>query len=137
MSLQIRPGYVNPLAAMRENKSIMGQKGNVQDGESNKLTELRTKKQSLQTEMILMQTTGSDASGNTSKKLDALKTKLEEVSADLRTAMTDKSGSVSAMKSDIDTYEKAEKKSQHPGIYQFETNSENSYKISFLPYTDS
>lgn len=161
MSLQVRPGYVNPLTMMKENKSAKGKTANVQDGKPDKLTELRTKQQSLQNEMLLLQSTGSDSSGNTSEKLEALKSKLEEVSTDLRTAKTDSSGSTEKallsqlqksertslqskdkssalnLKPDFDTYEKTEKESALSGIYSLKADQENSYKISFSPYSET
>lgn len=69
MSLQVRPGYVNPLTIMKENKNnpTKRQMGNVQDDKADKLTDLRSKQQSLQNEIILLKSTGSDSAGNTSE----------------------------------------------------------------------
>lgn len=155
MSLQVRPGYVNPLTTMRDNKSLKGQRGSVQDGKSDKLTELQTKQQSLQIEMLLIQSTGSDSAGNTSERLEALKAKLEEVSTDLRTVRrsqgdaTEKAllsqrktveraslqskdvSSAMRLNPDVDSYEKTEKESEFSGIYRLESDKENNYKISF------
>lgn len=161
MSLQVRPGYINPLTTMRENKSLKGQSGNVQNGKSDKLTELQTKQQSLQNEILLIQSTGSDSAGNTSKKLEALKAKLEEVSTDLRTVKssqgdtTEKAllsqqkiveraslqskdvSSVMRPNPDVDSYKKTEKESEVSGIYRLESDKENNYKVSFSSYIDT
>lgn len=140
MSLQVRPGYVNPLTMMKENKQAKGKTANVQDSKPDKLTELRTKQQSLQNEMLLLQSTGSDSSGNTSEKLEALKSRLEEVSTDLRTARTDnrkdKPYALSS-KPDFDSYEKSEKESVLSGIYSLKGEQGNNYKISFTPYSET
>lgn len=159
MSLQVRPGYVNPLTTMKENRNNPVKKHITKDSKTDKLTELRSKQQSLQSEMLLMKSTGSDSSGNTSEKLEALQKKLEDVSSDLRTAKNRSSGTVekaalsklnktgktkfqsedkstaSSLKPDVDTYEKPDKESLSSGIYRLEAD-ESRYKVSFSPYIE-
>lgn len=117
MSLQVRPGYVNPLTMLKQNQNnpVKRQAGTVQDDKTGKMRELRTKQQTLQNEMLLMQSTGSDSSGDTSEKLEALQKKLEEVSSDLRAAGNHSGGSG---KQAVDTYEETEKEPEGTGIYR-------------------
>lgn len=91
MSMQVRPGYVNPLTAMREHEAGVGVRqktGGMQKGMKDKVKELQLKQQ-LQSEMLLMRATGSDTDGNSVKKLEKMETKLSEVTEDLKTARKD------------------------------------------------
>lgn len=136
MPLQVRPGYVNPLTTLKENRNnpLRKQTGNIQNDKPDKLTDLRIKQQTLQNEMLLMQSSGSDSGGDTSEKLKVLQEKLKEVSDDLRVTRNNSSSTENkTVKPDYDTYEKTEKEAAHPGIYRLERDQENNYLISHLP----
>lgn len=86
MSLQVRPGYVNPLTMMNKNNPIQKQTGNSPDETSDKLAELRAKQQALQNEILIMQSTGTDSATNTSEKVETLQKQLESISSEIRAA---------------------------------------------------
>lgn len=68
--------------------------------------------------------------------LEALKSKSEEVSTDLRAAKTDNRGSTEkAMLSQLQKADKANLLGS--GIYSLKGDRENNYKISFSPYSET
>lgn len=101
MSLQVRPGYVNPLTMMRKNKSLEGQN-----------------------EMLLIQSFGSDSTGNTSEKvLRSQRKTVERASLQCKEV-----SSAMHLNPDVDSYEKTEKESDFSGIYGLEFDKENNYR---------
>lgn len=91
MSMQVRPGYTNPLIMMehnRANRMFSHQTAKKSDDNSTKVTNLQNKQQQLHNEMLLIKTTGADTGQNTTEKLKNMEEKLAEVSNDLRTAKT-------------------------------------------------
>lgn len=95
MSIQIKPGYTNPLATMKQNKP-KSKLSNIHKsgGNSDKVTSLQSRRQQLQNEMLLIKAVGADAGKNT-EKLKNMEEKLTEISNDLRTARADSSASSS------------------------------------------
>lgn len=68
MSIQIKPGYTNPLATMKQNKP-KSKLSNIHKsgGNSDKVTSLQSRRQQLQNEMLLIKAVGADAGKNTEK----------------------------------------------------------------------
>ncbi len=92
MSMQIKPGYTNPLTMMEHNRAnrLSGlQAIKKPDDSSTKVTSLHNKQQQLHNEMLLIKATGADTGQNATEKLKNMEEKLAEVSDDLRTAKTD------------------------------------------------
>ncbi len=92
MTVQVKPGYTNPLIMMEQNRANKGmnfQANEVSRDDSHKVTRLQGKQLQLQSEMLLIKATGSDAGQNSAEKLKIMEEKLEEVSRDLRTAQSD------------------------------------------------
>lgn len=89
MSMQVRSGYINPLTMTKENPLKLGNSKTMQNKQTDNVTQLQNKQQQLQTQMLLMKTTGSDTMGTSSEVQKKLEAELETVSAKLRTAKTD------------------------------------------------
>ena len=150
MSMQVRPGYINPLSMMKnENAKLkLGQSVTDRKGQVGNVTELQNKQQQLQNQMLLLKATGTDSAGTTADTQKALEEELEKVTAELRTAKKDlvqtterteqsKLNAQSASSKHIrDLYEPVTSESISPGIYQIAKDEEQGYKISFLPYSE-
>ena len=110
MAMQVKAGYVNPLIMRKENKlsfqqnQISGKKNNkrVSGGE---VKELQVKQQQLQSEMLLMKSTGTDGGGSSMEKLKKMEERIQEVSRDLKSAKNEEL-SLTNRKPDLDTYER-------------------------------
>lgn len=91
MALQIRPDYVNPLTLPADKKESprLGRSIAGQSGQTDEVTELRNKKQQLQTQMLLLKATGTDGAGTTEETQKVVEEELERVAAELRDAKGD------------------------------------------------
>lgn len=151
MAIQMRPGYVNPLA-MKKAVPKLGQPTTQpaakQGKQTDKVTELQTKQQQLQNQMLLLKATGTDSAGATAETQKIVAEELEKVTAELRSA---KGSGVQAMEQagqarldtqptaarpNKDLYQPENADTAFPGIYQVEKDEEQHYKISFLPYSE-
>ncbi len=148
MSMQIRPGYINPLTMMADKKFVrkLGQPAAKQAEQVDKVAELQTKRQQLQNQMLLLKATGTDSAGAAAETEKVVAEALEKVTAELRSA--NQAGlqaaekveqtcpdTQSATKTTKDLYEPKKADAASPGIYQVEKDKEG-YKISFLPYAE-
>lgn len=141
MSMNVRPDYINPLTMMdKKNTQKLGQPSASQ---KDTVSELQTKQQQLQNQMLLLKATGTDATANPNTQ-KALAVELEKVSAELRTAKADPSQLAvqvdetqsTCAKRSQDWYESEKTQTAAPGIYQVEKDEEQGYRISFLPYSE-
>lgn len=92
MTIQVKPGYTNPLNMMgqkRASKGINYQANDASQDNSHKVTSLQGRQLQLQSEMLLIKATGSDTGENSAERMKMMEEKLEEVSKDLRTARSD------------------------------------------------
>lgn len=108
MSMQVKPGYVNPLTMLRNQGSHAGESQGaygMQKDTKDKVKELQIKQQQLQSEMLLMKGTGSDSGTDSVTKLEKMESKLDEVTHELRTAKND-------------YYEKGEGHKASAGVYE-------------------
>ena len=155
MSLQIKPGYINPLSMKKEkvfNPLNNNQKESKQNNSSNDAQDIQIEKQSIQNEILLLQSS-SDASVTNQETIENLKKKLEKISAELQTVQKSSNYQIdkisekldSSSKSmeldfskriNFDTFEKERLDMNYPGVYSLERDSENKYKVSFLPYSN-
>lgn len=133
MSLQIRPGYTNPLTAMTHTKQIHPSLG--KHDSVDKTAELQTKQQPLQNTLLLIKSTGTDGGASSVEQQKTLQAELEEVSKELQSAKNDVSLNSSATKLRMDTYEKRVEELSS-GIYQVQREKNSNYHISFLPYKE-
>lgn len=149
MSLQVRPGYSNPLTAMTSSKqshTCFGKKR-----PADKAVDLQTKQQQLQNTLLLMKSTGTDSGVSTAEQQEKLQAELEKVSEELQAAKHDvpqaemlsraekvqeSSTASSVAKPRMDTYEKRAKEVPSPGIYQVWREQKSGYQISFIPYSE-
>lgn len=149
MSLQVRPGYINPLTTMTSTKqghTLLGK-----NSPADKAEELQTKQQQLQNTLLLMKSTGTDSGVSTVEQQEKLQVELEKVSEEIRAAKNDVpqaemvsqvkktqevSTASSAARPRMDTYEKSAKEVQSPGIYQVRREQNSGYQISFIPYSE-
>ena len=108
MSMQVKPGYVNPLTMMKDHGAGLGglkKAGKVEEGMKDKVKELQMRQQQLQSEMLLTKAAGTDTGGNTVKKLEKVETKLDEDREELKAARKD-------------YYVKREDNQESAGIYE-------------------
>lgn len=149
MSLQVRPGYINPLTTMTSTKqghTLLGK-----NSPADKAAELQTKQQLLQNTLLLMKSTGTDSGVSTVEQQEKLQVELEKVSEEIQAAKNDVpqaemlsqvkktqevSTASSAARPRMDTYEKSAKEVQSPGIYQVQREQNSGYQISFIPYSE-
>lgn len=151
MAIQIRPDYINPFAMMADKKTArqIGQL-TVRKGEpADKITELETKQQQLQNQMLLLKATGTDSAGATAETQKVVQTELEKVTAELRTAKGNDAQTIEEteqthldaqpikIRHNMDLYESEKTKTASPGIYQIKEDSEKGYKVLFLPYSEN
>ena len=105
MSMQVKPGYVNPLTMMKDHGAGLGglkKAGKAEKGMKDKVKELQMRQQQLQSEMLLTKAIGTDTGGNTVEKVE---TKLDEVREELKVARKD-------------YYVKREDNQESAGIYE-------------------
>lgn len=150
MAMQIRPDYVNPLTMMADKNAAqkLGQPSVPKGGSADKVTELQTKQQQLQNQMLLLKATGTDSAGATAETQKVVEAELEKVAAELRTAKGSSAQAVeqteqtrlnaqpATVRRNMDLYEPEKAKTASPGIYRVEEDSEQGYKISFSPYSE-
>ena len=118
MAIQMRPDYVNPLTMKKAVPKLgqpAAQPAAKQGNQADKVTELQSKQQQLQNQMLLLKATGTDSAG--------------------ATAETQKI--VAAVRPSKDLYEPEKADAASPGIYQIEKDEEQGYKISFSPYSEN
>lgn len=146
MAIQIRPDYVNPLTMTGDKKAgpKLVQPAGRQVGQADKVTELQTKRQQLQNQMLLLKATGTDSAGSAAETQKAVAEELEKVTAELRSAKGSGVQTVeqveqtrldmqsTAVRPNRDLYEPEKADAISPGIYQLEKDEEQGYKISFL-----
>lgn len=145
MSMKIRPGCVNPLTAL--DKKAVPKLGHPAAKQADKVSELQTKQQQLQNQVLLMKASGTDSAGAAAETQKVLEAELEKVSIQLRTAKADTSGAAELVESaqfkgqpsgsrlNRDLYE-PERAAASPGIYQVERDEEEGCRVSFLPYSE-
>lgn len=146
MSMKIRPDYINPLAVLE--KKAVPKLGPSAAKQADKVSELQTKQQQLQNQVLLLKASGTDSAGAAAETQKILEAELEKVSSELRTAKADTgqiaeqidSAQLEAQPSSSqlrrDLYEPGKKSTPLPGIYKVEKDEELGYKISFLPYSE-
>lgn len=149
MSLQVRPGYSNPLTAMTSSKQ--GHTCFGKNRPADKAADLQTKQQQLQNTLLLMKSTGTDSGVSTAEQQEKLQEDLEKVSEELQAAKHDvpqaemlsraektqsSSTASTAARPRMDTYEKCAKEVPSPGIYQVRREQKSGYQISFIPYSE-
>jgi len=105
MTMQIRLNDVNPFTAMTREKPLQKFRQS-SAGQEESVTELRTRQQELQTQMLLLKTTGSESAGAADETQKVVEAKLEQVSMELRAA---KGGAASVRRS-RDRYEPEKEK---------------------------
>ncbi len=110
MSMQVKAGYVNPLTMRKENKLQSGQnrfpgKQNHELVSGSQVKELQVKQQQLQSEMLLMKSTGTDGGSSSVEKLEKMEERILEVSKKLKEARKEEF-TLPKRKPDLDTYEK-------------------------------
>lgn len=132
MSMQVRPGYVNPLAMMDRNSAQRPKPSAAKQADT--VSELQTKQQQLQNQVLLLKASGTDGAGSGDMQ-KALEARLKEVSAELRTAKADVSPSAeqepSAARSRWDRYEPEQEPPVSPGIYRVERDGERGFQLSW------
>lgn len=142
MSMKIRPDYINPLTML--DKKGAPKLGQPTAKQTDKVSELQTKQQQLQNQVLLLKASGTDSAGATAETQKVLEAELEKVSTELRTAKADtsravgqvESGQLESLRPVRDFYEPEKAQTASPGIYQVEKDEEQGYKISFLPYLE-
>lgn len=151
MAIQMRPDYVNPLT-MKKSVPKLGQpaaqSAAKQGKQTDKVTELQTKQQQLQNQMLLLKATGTDSAGATAETQKIVAEELEKVTAELRSAKGNGAQAMgqieqsrldtkpTAVRANKDLYEPEKADAASPGIYQIEKDEEQGYKISFSPYSE-
>lgn len=158
MSTQVKPNYINPLTMMKEKqKGRLAFESLKQDSQKDKVTELQTKQQQIQNEILLLKFAGTDAPAGSAERQEMLNAKLEEVSTQLQSAQSDTITAPKEAASQIqesqqansitknstvlsklkqDTFEKSQPETESPGIYRLEQEESSAYKISFSPYSE-
>ena len=107
ISMQVKPGFMNPLAMMKTHGLGMGENQGAKDTQNgkDKVKELQMRRQQIESEMLLMRATGADGNGNSVKKMEKMETKLDKVTEELKAAKTD-------------SYEKDKGSRESAGIYE-------------------
>lgn len=149
MSVQVRPGYINPLTTMTSTK--LGHSFLEKNRTTDKTTDLQTKQQQLQNALLLLKSTGTDSGVSTAEQQEKLQAQLEKVSKELQSAKNDIPQEAALSPSEkvqenhtafshtrlqMDTYEKSTKEVRSPGIYQLKREKISGYHISFTPYSE-
>ncbi len=87
MTMQIRPGYVNPLSMVKGSKLNPKAGEAMKQGEgSGDIRELQARQQQLQNTMLMMKASGSDSSGMSPEMEKRMEKELEKVSKELKKA---------------------------------------------------
>lgn len=86
MAIQMRPDYVNPLTAMPKCAAKVRHPVLSQGGQSDRVSELQAKQQSLQNHMLLLKATGTDNAGAADETKKLVEDELTKVTAELRSA---------------------------------------------------
>lgn len=161
MPLPVRPDYVNPLTTREDRGNHRpGFQPAGQNSKSDKVSKLQSKQQQLQNELLMMKTSGTDTAGASVEKVKLIEKKLEEVSANIKSAQSEnqvstdkaslsnlKKASETGQASELlarssanirqkDYYEKGSESKASPGIYQAKPVEGNRFKISFAPYKE-
>lgn len=136
MAIQMRPDYVNPLTTMTNKKTALksSQPAFRQGGQADKVTELQTKQQSLQNQILLLKATGTDSAGAVAETQKSVEDELEKVTAELRSA---KGSCVQSAepKPGRDLYKPEKNNAASPGFYRVEKDGKQGYQIFFSPYS--
>ena len=107
MSMEIRPGYVNPLTMVKGSKlNPKAGQAMKQDGTSGNIRDLQARQQQLQNTMLLMKAAGSDSSGMSPKTEKRMEEELKKVSRELQKAKKEEAFQT-AGKRERDIYEKS------------------------------
>ena len=147
MPIQVRPGYINPLATMATER---GDTRLGTNSAAHKAADLQARQQQLQNTLLIMRSTGTDSGVSTVEQQERLQEELEQVSEELQAAKHDvpqaalspaekvrvSSTAPSAPKARVDTYEKSAQEVRSPGIYQLRREKNSGYQISFVPYSE-
>lgn len=149
MSIQIRPGYSNPLTARTDTKE---RSLNFGKNQADKTADLQARQQQLQNTLLLLKSTGTDSGVSTAEQQEQLQAVLEQVSDELRAAKNDVTQAAASASTEtvqrpaelasanarprMDTYEKQTGETASPGIYQLLREESSGYRISFVPYAE-
>lgn len=142
MPMNICPNYINPLAML--DKKAAPKLGRPSAKQPDKVSELQTKQQQLQNQVLLLKASGTDSAGAAAETQKVLEAELEKVSTELRTAKADtgraaeqvESARLESLHPNRDLYGPTQSQAASPGIYQVEKDGQQGYKISFLPYSE-
>lgn len=136
MAIQMRPDYVNPLTTMTDKKTApkLNQPVFRQGRQSDRVTELQTKQQSLQNHMLLPKATGTDSAGAAAETQKLVEDELEKVTAELRSAKGSYAQSAEP-KPVRDLYKPEKTVAASPGFYRLEKDEKQGYRIFFSPYS--
>ena len=63
MEVQIRPDYVSPFAMLKKAAQKLDRPAAKEGGQTDRVTELQSKRQQLQNQMLLLRATGTDSAG--------------------------------------------------------------------------
>ena len=118
MSMEVRPGYVNPLTTRSFNKlnSGLNRLSGGEEGGPDHVKELQTRQQQLQSQLLIMKATGTDGGGASADQVKNMEEKLDETKVELRSAKADRQ--LSLQKPRLDRYEK-EREMEETGTYKF------------------
>lgn len=95
MSMQVKPGYLNPLTTVKSSKLNPGAgKAMGQLGGTGEVRDLQVRQQQLQNTMLLMKATSADGGGISEKTEKAIEKKMEEVNTELRKAKAERNKDV-------------------------------------------
>lgn len=146
MSMSVKPGYINPLSMMGQNKDQNGFVKNPlsqpKQGKGYNVQDLQNKQQALQNNILLLKST-SDGASLSGESQEILTEQLEEVQAELNTAKLQEARSTAETDSKLtarlnfDTYEASARSIESPGLYEVLRDQEKGYQISFHPYKEA
>lgn len=149
MSMQVRPGYTNPLMTRNDTAQRFLNFGKNQTG---KTADLQAKQQQLQNTLLLLKSTGTDCGASNAEQQEQVQKALEQVSDELQAVKNDVVYAATSVSTEtaqrptdspfsepgprMDTYEKQTGEMASPGIYQLLRGESSGYRISFVPYTE-
>lgn len=139
MSMQIQPLSARPLAAAARirNRQYAERAAAQPETREDRTEELRSKRQQLQNEILLLRGGSSDSAELSADRLKNLEVELEDILAELRTGKPEApnvvEAAVRASHQDRDRYEPGTAEAPSAGIYRPEPDSENGYTVAFAP----
>ncbi len=126
---RVRPGYVNPLTMMKNNKQTKHMNLGIMKTEEKKQKELESKKQSMQNSLLLMK--GASGNGETSEEsIRILEKKLEEITNEIKTGVPERVEGAPDEEKQAVSYQKAERE-EEAGLYRVMKDDAGGYKIEY------